>query len=960
MEKGDEGAVRHPWSMQNCPQLFVLPEDQGDLKAGTLICAGVAVPLEEGAETISDQGYGGLWDSSLDLYYSTDNGRTWTYRNTIAKGGSNPRNIMGYDPVWEPFFVYYQKDLICYYSDETQDAHNQKLVYKITRDGGKTWGESVDVVAVSNRNARPGMPVVTQLENGKWMLVYETVNMTNPIKSAYKIADNPYDWNPQESGYEAGQSGGILPGINNVFGGSPFVYTLEDGRIVAGTGSLSEVFVNEKKDGTGEWIAYQTGAPAGYNRSYIQLSTGEFLIAGTEGSGFATQGNKIFVKQVDSLFEEVPEPEEPETPLGTFDIYRAYRDEENLSPSGKLVDPEYGTSAVALNSSLSPRMIELKYQDNEEDNGKLLATFECNRLPKSDAKLVAERQENGDNINSMLSSFPVYESRDGGVTWGGGYEEKDARGGNWAPVGYVQNQGAANGVTGMRNCPQLFEMPETIGDLKKGTILCAGNSIQAGANGTGADVDQSNLTYLDLCISTDVGRTWQHHSSLVGPIEGKCKLLENTVWEPFFLVHDGKLYAFYSDESIDNTMDQDISYVVYDGTKWSEKHQVIYTRGQRPGMPVVSQLEDGRFLMTFEYAGGASSGYILSAKDDPTRWLAKDGTYKETVSQDDYTRVNNSGAPYNIVTSSGTLVYDNSALGQFWVNSSKAPDEKDAFWIHYHTGLPAAYNRQILELSDGTMMAVGGWNDASITCVRLDYDMNLDQISSLENKQGYQGQPVYMAYNNSPMFTWTGTGDHAEPNQFYEFREVEKGVYCLVSTNNGNAVTAAGTSEHSQISTAVKNANDKKQQWIFEKSEEDGYYRVQNVASGLYLTSPRTEDADPMEQNLTLEQKKDGDGQLWKLKITPQEYSEEPGTEGDGTEEPDPAPPAQDGSQDEDKNNGQNTSAGNTQNPEQNGTDTQSGCAVKTADTQPAGILLGALILSGCMLLIFKKKVRFL
>lgn len=290
----EEGAVRHPWSMQNCPQLFVLPQDQGNLKAGTLICAGVAVPLEEGAEKISDEGYGGLWESSLDLYYSTDGGRSWTYRSTIAEGGANGRNIMGYDPVWEPFFVYYNDDLICYYSDETDPAHAQKLVYKITNDGGATWGGAVEVVSISNRGARPGMPIVTRLENGKWMMVYETVGMTSPIKSGVKIADDPYSWNPSDPG-------STLPGIHNVYGGSPYVYTLKDGRVVAGTGSLSEVFVNTKNDGTGEWVAQETGAPAGYNRSYIQLSSGEFLISGTEGAGFASQGNKIFAKKVPSL-----------------------------------------------------------------------------------------------------------------------------------------------------------------------------------------------------------------------------------------------------------------------------------------------------------------------------------------------------------------------------------------------------------------------------------------------------------------------------------------------------------------------------------------------------------------------------------------------------------------------------------------------------------------------------------
>lgn len=287
-EEGTEGAIRHPWSMHNCPQLFVLPEDMGTLKAGTLLCAGDAVTIEENPSQVSDAGYGGLWKTSLDLYYSTDGGRNWTYLSTIAEGG---RNIMGYDPVWEPFFVFYDHQLICYYSDERVPANGQKLVYQITTDG-KNWGDLVDVVSftATNVHARPGMPVVTQLENGKWMMVYEGVGTSNPIKSFYKIADDPYNWNPSDPGQ-------VLPGINGTYGGSPYVYTLQDGRVIAGTGSLSEIFINTQNDGTGAWIPYETGAIAGYNRCYLQLSTGELLINGSKG--FDKQDNYIYVKSLD-------------------------------------------------------------------------------------------------------------------------------------------------------------------------------------------------------------------------------------------------------------------------------------------------------------------------------------------------------------------------------------------------------------------------------------------------------------------------------------------------------------------------------------------------------------------------------------------------------------------------------------------------------------------------------------
>lgn len=568
-------------------------------------------------------------------------------------------------------------------------------------------------------------------------------------------------------------------------------------------------------------------------------------------------------------------PDVPEEPSALPDadtgviyrIYSAFDDLENKNI--EKVDPEFGNVAGALNSSLSPRILELKHQSNPANNGRLLATFECNRLPKSDAALVAAKQGNGENINANLSSFPIYESVDGGATWGAGDTEKPARGGNYLPVGYVQNQGAANGVTGMRNCPELFEMPETIGDLTEGTILCAGNSIEAGTNGCAADVYQSNTTYMDLCISDDVGRTWTHHSSIAGPFTGACRLNSNTAWEPFFLVWKHQLYCFYSDEGFDNTNTQNLSYAVYDGSKWTGPFVVVQTGGKRPGMPILAQLENGQFMMVYEANGGAYSGYVLSKVNDPTVWYTKSGTEKDTkngerLNWDDAVRINGSGSPYVITTKSGAILYDNNALGQLYVNSAKDPSEQGAFWIQYATGIGNAYNRQILELSNGNIMIPRGVNDSGITCTILDFPENFaESVGSVQSKLGYlkneEEKATYMAYNKTAIITWTGSGDHAEPNQYYEFREVETGTYLLINTAYGKAVSSGA----SRVGLSAVDPDDPKQLWSFEAAE-DGWYYIWNHASGLYLTTPRSSTSDAMDLYLTVSAKTDSASQLWK------------------------------------------------------------------------------------------------
>lgn len=551
-----------------------------------------------------------------------------------------------------------------------------------------------------------------------------------------------------------------------------------------------------------------------------------------------------------------------------YTIYSAY-DDPDIQGS-ETVDPEFGTVAGTLNSSLSPRILELKHQSTPANNGRLLATFECNRLPKSDAALVAEKWKNGENFNANLSSFPIYESIDGGATWGAGDTGKPARGGNYLPVGYVQNQNSTNGVTGMRNCPELFEMPETIGDLVKGTILCAGNSIEAGTSKCAADVSQSNTTYLDLCVSTDVGRTWTHHSSIAGPFTGACKLNSNTAWEPFFFVWDHQLYCFYSDEGFDNTNDQNLSYAVYDGSKWEGPFVVVQSNSRRPGMPILAQLENGQFMMVYERDGGSSSGYVLSAVNDPTVWYAKDGAEKNTkdhqhLNWDDAVRINGNGAPYVITTKSGTILYNNTALSSLYVNSAKDPSDPGAFWIEYATGLSSAYNRQIVELSNGNIMIPRGVNDSGITCTILDFPENFaETVGSVQSKIDFQDHATYMAFDGTAIMTWTGLGDHAEPNQYYEFREVETGTYLLINTAQGKAVSS-GTS---RVELRTVNPDDSKQLWSFEAGG-GGWYYIWNHASGLYLTTPRASASTAMDYSyLGVSAKADVDTQLWKPEVS--------------------------------------------------------------------------------------------
>jgi hypothetical protein len=107
----------------------------------------------------------------LQLYGSTDAGKTWQYRGAVADGTAEL-------PVWEPNLqILDDGSLVTYYSSETHkiDGYNQLLCHKVSKDEGKTWGSEVYDVAFSGGVERPGMAIVTRLPDRRYVMSYESV-----------------------------------------------------------------------------------------------------------------------------------------------------------------------------------------------------------------------------------------------------------------------------------------------------------------------------------------------------------------------------------------------------------------------------------------------------------------------------------------------------------------------------------------------------------------------------------------------------------------------------------------------------------------------------------------------------------------------------------------------------------------------------------------------------------------
>ena len=129
------------WGLRYQPFLYQLREPIGNYSAGDLLLSANSIPDD-------------LSQTQIDLYASTDKGYTWNFVSHIAHGGP-AQPVNGLTPVWEPFLMMYEGMLICYYSDQRDPKHGQKLVHQTSADL-QNWGPVVDDVAYSTYSYRPG------------------------------------------------------------------------------------------------------------------------------------------------------------------------------------------------------------------------------------------------------------------------------------------------------------------------------------------------------------------------------------------------------------------------------------------------------------------------------------------------------------------------------------------------------------------------------------------------------------------------------------------------------------------------------------------------------------------------------------------------------------------------------------------------------------------------------------
>lgn len=178
--------------------------------------------------------------------------------------------------------------------------------------------------------------------------------------------------------------------------------------------------------------------------------------------------------------------------------------------------------------------------------------------------------------------FPLYRSDDDGRTW----SQQGSILGADAPAGfYVQ--------------PYLYELPRAFAGLPKGTLLFACNYWAFSSSG-GFGFTSTNI---QLYASTDDGATWELLSTVAQGGPPDTTNGATPVWEPFLLLHEGKLICYYSDQR-DPSYGQKLAHQTSTNLRtWgpvvNDATGTMYA--ERPGMTTVAQLPHGLWIMTYEF-----------------------------------------------------------------------------------------------------------------------------------------------------------------------------------------------------------------------------------------------------------------------------------------------------------------------------------------------------------------------
>ena len=163
----------------------------------------------------------------------------------------------------------YDHSLVCFYSDQRDHKHGQKLSHQVSKDL-RHWEPPVDDVAYDEYIARPGMTVVDYIPPiKKWIVVHELPVGNSSSHGSnypvyYRLADSPLDFRHSE-GLQIVIDDKVAPNASPYVTWSPVGGP--NGTIVVSDADGSQVYTNRFGGALDKWEEHATPAGATYSRA---------------------------------------------------------------------------------------------------------------------------------------------------------------------------------------------------------------------------------------------------------------------------------------------------------------------------------------------------------------------------------------------------------------------------------------------------------------------------------------------------------------------------------------------------------------------------------------------------------------------------------------------------------------------------------------------------------------------
>jgi hypothetical protein len=457
----------------------------------------------------------------------------------------------------------------------------------------------------------------------------------------------------------------------------------------------------------------------------------------------------------------------------------------------------------------------------------------CILYPKSaqlpSGRIVASFEDSEGPI--VGQTLPIYKSDDYGTTW-----QKLT---NLQAPAYLSSNPAYAPYTSAWTNPYLYVLPQAIGSMPAGTLLL---SAVVSGNDTGDGQWRKDVA-IALYSSSNQGATWAIQSIVVAG----GNAAQDAVWEPYLMVYNNQLVAYYSDEQETNFFGagatQEGGQILAhktstNGTSWSAAAFDVNTTfySGRPGMTNIVPTTDGKWMMTFEYWGGGADVRVKYCTNPLSCDPASIGTTAPGWG---------GGSPVTIRLPDGRLVYNDADDPDVMVNASGS---STGAWLEYQTPVAAAYSRD-LQYVAGTGRVViirapwgGSAGQGPVSFAEVDLGNSAGTYYSIVNRK--TGQVLSTDANKTQDANLSG----GVPDLITWANNPSNTTQGWHSLQNGSTVTllnqAGGRSVGIWTGNAV--AGQRVAQWVDDGGTDKdwvlvatsgGYYKIQSVRnSALYLT----------------------------------------------------------------------------------------------------------------------------